>query len=67
MLHDADLVAVAAEQTGNLLVVHAAKDGPLADLESVGVQDGDDGPRFAWVEVLDGVPCSVGRGLCKSI
>lgn len=43
ILHNADLVAVAAEQTHDLLIVHAAEDGPLADFESVGMQNGDDG------------------------
>lgn len=35
ILHEANLVPVATEKSNKLLVIHASKDGPLTDLESI--------------------------------
>lgn len=61
VIDDADLVAVAGEEAEELLVVHAAEDGALADLEAVKVQDGNDSARLGRVKILDGMPGCSGR------
>ena len=59
---DADLVAVAGEEGGDLLVVHGTVDGTLGDLEAVHVNNGQYSTRLSWVNVLVTVPCAVYLG-----
>jgi hypothetical protein len=52
VLDDSDLVTVTSEQAGKLQIVHGTSNGPLSDLVTVGVQDGDDGTTLCGVDVL---------------
>lgn len=43
VLDNTYLVPVSGEESGYFFVIHATKDGPLADFEAVQVQDWEDG------------------------
>ena len=48
------------EEASYFLVIHDAIDGPLGNLESVDMDDREDGTGFGGVDVLDSVPSSSG-------
>ena len=48
------------EESGHLLVVHAAVDGTLGDLEAVYVNDRQDCTRLCGVDILVAVPGTEG-------
>lgn len=58
VLDDSDLVAVPGVEAGELEVVHRSRDRSLGDLETVDVQNGENGTRDGGIEVLVGVPGS---------
>ena len=60
VLDDANLVAVASEESCDLLVVHRAVDGSFGDLEAVHMDNRQNRPRFCGVDVLVTVPCAAG-------
>jgi hypothetical protein len=56
------------EEGDDFFIVHSAKDGAFRDFEAVRVEDGEDGARFGWVDVLEAVPCCSSRTcLCFSV
>jgi hypothetical protein len=55
-LNNADLVTIASEERNQFSIIHAAKNGALADLESIQVQDWQHGTRLSRVDVFNGVP-----------
>ena len=54
--YDSNLIAVTSEKGSELLIIHAPVDGAFADLETVDMDDRQNGPRFLWVDVLGSVP-----------
>lgn len=56
VFNEANLVAVSTKQGRELLVIHAAENGALANLEAVEMKDWKDGARLFGINVLDSVP-----------
>lgn len=56
VLYESNLVPVAAEQRDELFMVHAPKDGALADLEPIEMKDRKDCTRLLGVDVLEAMP-----------
>lgn len=56
ILDNAHLVSVPREETHELLVIHAAEDGPFANLETIDVQNWKNRARLGRVDVFDRMP-----------
>lgn len=56
VFYESNLVPVAAEQREELFMVHAPKDGALADLEPIEMKDRKDCTRLLGVDVLKAMP-----------
>ena len=59
VLDDTNLVAISSEKRSNFLVVHAAKNGSLANLEPIDMQNREYSPRLCRVDVFNGMPRAV--------
>lgn len=58
VFYEARLVSIPGKQCSQLSVIHAAKDGPLADLEPIQMQDGEHGPGLFGIDIFVPVPGS---------
>ena len=61
--YDPNLVAVTSEKGGNFLIFHAPVDAPLADLETVHMNDRESGSRILRADIVGGIPSAVNMGL----
>lgn len=58
IFNEANLVSIPGKESEKLLFVHASKDSPCTDLETIQMQDWQYRPRFCWIDVLDPMPGS---------
>ena len=56
ILHKTNLIPIPTEKSKKLLMIHAAKDGPLTDLESIQMQNWQNCTRFLGIKVFDCMP-----------